>query len=152
MNNFLVRTLQVQDYAAWLPLWDGYNAFYGRHGATALPATTTQTTWERFFDVREPVHALVATHHGKVVGLAHYLFHRSMIRTEPICYLSDLFTLPDMRGQGIGRLLIESVSEKARLQGSLRLYWQTHTTNTAGRLLYDTMAKHEGSIVYNRDV
>ena len=31
-----VRLVTRQDYGQWLPLWDGYNAFYGRVGATAL--------------------------------------------------------------------------------------------------------------------
>jgi RimJ/RimL family protein N-acetyltransferase len=29
----------------WKALWDGYNAFYGRHGATELPPEITQMTW-----------------------------------------------------------------------------------------------------------
>jgi GNAT superfamily N-acetyltransferase len=147
-----VRNIEETDYADWLPLWDGYNAFYGRHGATALPAHVTQTAWARFFNADEPVFALVAQCHGEVVGLAHYLFHRSMIRVEPICYLADLFTLPALRGQGVGRLLIESVTAEAKAYGATRLYWQTHESNATGRLLYDKVAKHEGSIVYNRDV
>jgi GNAT superfamily N-acetyltransferase len=147
-----VRKIEESDYADWLPLWDGYNAFYGRHGATALPAHVTQTAWARFFNADEPVFALVAQRHGEVVGLAHYLFHRSMIRVEPICYLADLFTLPALRGQGVGRLLIESVTAEAKAYGATRLYWQTHESNATGRLLYDKVAKHEGSIVYNRDV
>jgi GNAT superfamily N-acetyltransferase len=145
-----IRKIEEADYAAWLPLWDGYNAFYGRHGATALPAHVTQSTWARFFNADEPVFALVAQRGGQVVGLAHYLFHRSMIYVEPVCYLADLFTLPALRGQGIGRLLIEAVSAQAQQQGAKRLYWQTHETNATGRLLYDKVAKHEGSIVYNR--
>ncbi len=147
-----VRAIEAADYAAWLPLWDGYNAFYGRQGATALPERVTQATWARFFIAQEPVFALVATRRGELVGIAHYVFHRSLIREEPICYLSDLYTLAALRGQGIGRLLIEAVSAQAKASGATRLYWQTHTSNAPGRRLYDTVAKHEGSIVYNRDL
>ena len=46
----LVRPIQQTDFAGWKPLWDGYNAFYGRHGETALPPEITQLTWQRFFD------------------------------------------------------------------------------------------------------
>ena len=76
---FTVRTISKADFDAWLPLWNGYNAFYGRTGATALPMEITQTTWQRFFDAYEPVHALVAERDGELLGLAHYLFHRSTI-------------------------------------------------------------------------
>ena len=40
-----VRPLQQADLAAWTPLWDGYNAFYGRAGATALAPEITRCTW-----------------------------------------------------------------------------------------------------------
>ncbi len=146
-----VRPLAREDLAAWRPLWDGYNAFYGREGATALPEHITQSTWQRFFDPGEPVFALVAEHQGSMVGLAHYLFHRSMTKIEPVCYLSDLFTAPALRGQGIGRALIEGVCAAARAAGATRVYWQTHETNTAGRVLYDKVAGHHGFLVYSRD-
>jgi hypothetical protein len=58
--SFAIRPVRRDDFDAWLPLWDGYNAFYGRAGETALPLPVTQSTWGRFFDAYEPVHALVA--------------------------------------------------------------------------------------------
>ena len=147
-----VRPVQKKDKAAWLPLWDGYNAFYGRHGKTALSPDITRLTWQRFFDAKEPVFGLVAVRDGKLVGLTHYLFHRSTTRAEMTCYLQDLFTLETERGQGVGRALIAGVIEKARAEGIKRVYWQTHETNTAGRLLYDKVAQHAGFIVYAVDL
>jgi len=149
MNPTLViRPPTRDDYADWKPLWDGYNAFYGREGPTALPEAITQVTWQRFFDAYEPVHALVAERDGQLVGLVHYLFHRSTTRIEPTCYLQDLFTQSSERGRGVGRQLIQGVYDAVRRAGGQRVYWQTHTTNAAGRTLYDKVAKHEGFIVY----
>ena len=149
-----VRPVTASDYAAWRPLWDGYNAFYGRFGATALPEHITASTWQRFLDPTEPVHCLVAQEEGSgaLLGLVHYLYHRSMTRIEPVCYLSDLFTREAARGRGVGRLLIEAVYEQARAAGSSRVYWQTQETNAAGRLLYDKVAKHHGFIVYAKEL
>jgi hypothetical protein len=73
-SDLIIRTVTPQDYAQWLPLWDGYNAFYGRAGATALAPEITRTTWARFFDAYEPVHALVAARGDELLGLTHYLF------------------------------------------------------------------------------
>jgi GNAT superfamily N-acetyltransferase len=151
MTSLAIRPPTHEDYASWRPLWDGYNAFYGRHGDTALPEHITLLTWQRLFDPDEPVFALVAEHEGKLVGLAHYLFHRSMTKVEHVCYLSDLFTPQTLRGRGIGRALIEAVCVQAKAAGAPRVYWQTHETNAAGRLLYDKVAKHHGFIVYSRD-
>lgn len=99
-----VRTIRQDDYAAWTPLWDGYNAFYGRKDATALDPAITQATWQRFFDPAAPVFALVTEADGKLVGLTHYLFHRSTTRKELPCYLQDLFTAPAKEAAGsVGR-------------------------------------------------
>jgi GNAT superfamily N-acetyltransferase len=147
-----IRPVRPTDYNAWLPLWSGYNEFYGRVGATALDPAITETTWKRFFDPGEPVYALVADAGGSLAGLAHYLYHRSTTRAELVCYLQDLYTAPARRGRGIGRALIEGVSAEARQAGLKRIYWQTQASNAPGRALYDRVAKHHGFIVYSRDV
>ena len=151
LSALLVRPLHRDDYDQWRPLWDGYNAFYGRTGPTELPEAVTATTWARFLDEREPVRALVAESEGRLAGLAHYLFHRSTNRIEPVCYLQDLFTAPELRGRGVGRRLIEAVYRQAHDAGARRVYWQTHTANAAGRALYDRLARHSGFIVYTHD-
>jgi GNAT superfamily N-acetyltransferase len=147
-----IRPIQQGDFAGWKPLWDGYNAFYGRTGATALPAEITETTWKRFFDPAEPVFGLVAESEDALVGLVHYLFHRSTTRTELICYLEDLYTAPTERGRGIGRALIEGVYQEARRAGLTSVYWQTHASNAAGQLLYDKVATNSGFIVYGKEL
>src|SRR5688572_20334588 len=97
----VVRNVVQQDYDQWLPLWIGYNAFYGRSGATALAPEITAMTWSRFFDAYEPVHALVAESDGELHGLTHYLFHRTTTAIQPLCYLNDLFTSENVRGKGV---------------------------------------------------
>jgi len=147
-----IRPVAAADYAQWLPLWDAYNAFYGRSGPTALPAAITQTTWQRFFDAAEPVHALVAELDGSLLGLSHYLFHRSTIHVEPVCYLQDLFTAQEVRGRGVGRALIGEVATRARAAGAARVYWLTHETNATARRLYDRVATNSGFIVYRQQL
>jgi GNAT superfamily N-acetyltransferase len=147
-----VRPLEAGDHDAWRRLWDGYNAFYGRSGETALPDAITQILWARLFDPEEPVHALAAELDGRVVGLVHYLFHRATTMDGPICYLNDLFTSPEARGAGVGRALIEAVYAAARAAGSTRVYWQTHETNRAAMRLYDQVADKSGFIVYRKEL
>jgi GNAT superfamily N-acetyltransferase len=144
------RPVTRQDYAQWLPLWDGYNAFYGRSGTTALAPEITAMTWQRFFDAYEPVHALVADRGGELLGLTHYLFHRSTTAVEPTCYLQDLFTNEAARGKGVGRALIKGVYARAQLAGSSRVCWQTHETNHTAMQLYDKVAEKSGFVVYRR--
>jgi GNAT superfamily N-acetyltransferase len=151
-SGLIVRPIARADYEAWRPLWDGYNAFYGRAGDTALPEEITHLTWGRFFDPAEPVHAFVAERDGRPIGLVHYIFHRSTTAAAPTCYLQDLFTSAEARGGGVGRALIEAVYEAARAAGSARVYWLTHETNQTAMRLYDHVADKSGFLVYRKDI
>jgi GNAT superfamily N-acetyltransferase len=147
-----IRPIRRDDYQQWLSLWDGYNAFYGRSGSTALDEGVTKQTWERFFDEAETVQAFVAELDGRVVGITHFLFHRSTSRLSDVCYLQDLFTEVACRGRGVGRALIQRVLDTAKEAGSSHVYWTTQTSNVAGRALYDKMAEYRGFIVYSHEL
>ncbi len=141
-----VRPLRPDEREAWEPLWFGYLAFYG----TAVAADITDTTWRRLHDPAEPMHVLGALLDDRLVGIVHYLFHRSTWTIGDYCYLQDLFTASDARGLGAGRALIEAVCENAKAAGASRVYWLTHESNTTARALYDTLADRPGFIQYRR--
>ena len=145
-SELVVRPAAAADYPQWLPLWTGYNTFYKR----VLPEATTRTSWARFLDPAEPMHALVAEADGQLLGLVHYLFHRATATVEDACYLADLFTNQQARGKGVGRRLIEAVYEAARAAGASRVYWQTHETNAVAQVLYNEVADRSGFIVYRK--
>jgi len=141
-----VRPIEPRDRAGWQPLWKGYQAFY----KTDIPAAVTETTFARFFDPSEPVHAFVAERDGRIVGIVHYIFHRSTWTEGPYCYLQDLFTVEEARGLGVGRALIEAVYARAREEGAARVYWLTQETNTVAMRLYDKIADKSGFVQYRK--
>ncbi len=147
-----IRSARPEDYAQWKVLWDGYQAFYGRSGPTALAPHITETTWARLHDVSEPVHGLVAVNGERLLGIAHYLYHRSTTLVGPTCYLQDLFTAEEARGKGVGRALIEELYRRAAADGAERVYWQTHHTNATARRLYDTVAEDSGFVIYRKNL
>ena len=138
-----VVTLRCEDREAWEVLARGYKEFY------ATPTTDAEysAAWERLL-ARDGVHGLGGFVEGKLVGIAHYLFHTS-VWAKSNCYLQDLFTLPSARGLGVARSLIEAVAAQARLQGAARYYWLTQEHNAVARVLYDKVAKHAGFIRYD---
>jgi GNAT superfamily N-acetyltransferase len=142
----MVRDVVPGDFAAWRVLWDGYNRFYERE----LPEAITRIAWSRFLDPAEPMFALVADDGGSLIGLAHVIFHRSTTLAGPTCYLQDLFTAAERRGQGVGRRLIEAVYARARQAGGERVYWQTHETNATAMRLYDRVAERPGFVIYRK--
>ena len=141
-----VRPLRPDEREAWEPLWAGYLEFYE---ATVAPHVTNET-WRRLHDPAEPMHVLGAFTDGRLIGIVHYLFHRSTWTVGDYCYLQDLFTVPDARGLGAGRALIEAVDERARAEGASRVYWLTHESNATARALYDKVADKPGFIQYRR--
>ena len=138
--------MQPGDRAAWQALWQGYLTFYQ---ATLAPEVT-DASWRRFFDPLEGLGALVAERDGRLIGLAHYLLHRSTWAPVCYCYLEDLFVEPAVRGGGTGRALIAAVERAAREAGASRLYWTTHETNKTAQKLYDRVAERPGFVQYRK--
>ena len=112
-----IRMAHEDDFAQWVTLWKGYQVFY----KTNITEATTDTTWSRFLDPAEPMYCGVAEVDGKLIGMVHYNQHRSCWTAGDYIYLQDLFVDPDIRGQGVGRLLIEHVYTAAAEAGSSRV-------------------------------
>lgn len=142
----LIRAARPEDFEQWLPLWQGYQRFYKSDIAPAV----TELTWARFHDAAEPMHCAVAEEGGKLVGLVHFIYHRSCWTAAPYCYLQDLFAAEDQRGQGVGRALIEHVYAQATAAGAARVYWLTHETNHNAMQLYDRIADKSGFLQYRK--
>jgi ribosomal protein S18 acetylase RimI-like enzyme len=128
----------------WLPLWKGYQRFY----EVDIDGDTTDLTWRRLMDPSEPMFVLGALRDGALVGIVHFLFHRSTWTAGDYCYLQDLFTAPDARGAGVGRALIAAVCDHATAQGASRVYWLTREDNATAIALYEKVALRTGFIQY----
>jgi GNAT superfamily N-acetyltransferase len=141
-----IRPVSTADHAAWLPLWQGYLDFY----QAEIAAEVSAITWQRFLDPAEPMHAALAWQEGRAVGLVHFIYHRSCWTVGDYCYLQDLFVADGLRGDGIGRLLIEHVYTQARAAGASRVHWLTQESNSNARQLYDRIADRSGFIQYRK--
>jgi GNAT superfamily N-acetyltransferase len=141
-----VAPLREADREAWEVLARGYKEFY----RTPTTPAEFEAAWGRVMAGRE-VHGLAARLDGRLVGIAHYIFHPSTW-AERVCYLQDLFTHPQARGHGVARVLIASVAGKARAAGAARYYWLTQADNHTARALYDKVARHNGFIRYDHPV
>lgn len=137
-----IGRLEPADRDSWQTLFAGYNEFYGR----TMPAEFFDHAWDRFGRDQE-VHALGAHVDGELVGIVHFLTHASTTAADS-CYLQDLFTAPEARGQGAARALIAAVTDWAKERGCGRVYWSTHESNATARRLYDQVAENRGFILY----
>jgi len=138
-----IAPLAPGDRAEWEDLARGYKAFY----RTELPDERYRDTWRALL-AGERVHGLVARIDGQIVGIAHYLFHAQTWGPDA-CYLQDLFTAEDARGQGVATALVEAVAEAARARGARKFYWLTKKDNERARALYDRIAAWKGFLRYD---
>jgi GNAT superfamily N-acetyltransferase len=143
----IIRPLLAADQDHWRRLWTAYLTFYGSQVSEDVYAST----FARLLgDDGQDFHGLIAEQDGKPVGLVHYVFHRHCWRIENVCYLQDLYADLSVRGQGVGRKLIEAVYAAADAAGSPSVYWLTQDDNTAGRRLYDRAGQLTNFIKYQR--
>ena len=140
----LVRELTDSDRSQWDPLWQGYLQFY----ETKLSQEQSELTWKRLLDPTYNLHCLVAVLEGKIEGITHYSFQTSTWAPNSYVYLEDLFVSPNVRGKGLGRLLIDAVKDIAISNKSSRLYWNTDATNETARKLYDSYSLESGKVQY----
>lgn len=140
-----IRPLEKTDRVQWDALWNGYLTFY----ETALPRETYDTTFAALL-LEDDMCALVAEQDGRLLGLAHVVFHAHSWQPEGVTYLQDLFTLPEARGTGVGRALIEAVYALADSRGHPAVYWTTQDFNTQARQLYDRVGQLTPFIKYTR--
>ena len=146
-SNLTIRALAAKDKPEWRRLWNAYLKFY----ETTVEEEVYQIAFERLLSNEDgEFQGLVAEIDGQPVGLAHFLFHRTLWSVEDTCYLMDLFVDPNQRGAGIGRALIDAVHTAAKDQGIPGTYWLTQDTNYKGRMLYDQVAKQAPFIVYEK--
>lgn len=140
-----ISALTDADLDDWLPLWQAYLEFY----ESALSAEQTALTFERITDPDHPVHGAIARDaDGRAIGLVHWFPHPATWSAGPYCYLEDLFVAPDVRGAGVGRSLIATVTDWARSAGCAKVYWLTQAHNATARRLYDSVATDTGFVHY----
>lgn len=142
----IIRRMQLDDKALWLPLWHAYLAFYKQD----LSSEITDLTFTRCLDDAENLRLWVAYDGPDVVGFVSAIFHRSTWAKEGYLYLEDLYVDERHRGRGVARALINTVVEEGKARKADRLYWVTHDHNAKARALYDTLAVKTEFVLYQK--
>jgi GNAT superfamily N-acetyltransferase len=130
-----IRAIEEKDKDQWLKLWAGYLEFY----KSTISPEQTELTWKRLINNELKMFGFVAESEEGVIGFTHCLFRPSTWTETDYCYLEDLYVNPNIRGNGIGRALMNKVIEFAKEKKSKRVYWTTQEFNKTARVLYDSI-------------
>jgi ribosomal protein S18 acetylase RimI-like enzyme len=141
-----IRPLAETDRDRWEEMFKRYAEFY----KTAVPEGGFDGVWGWIFDPDNDFWCdVVETADGKLIGFTQYqLMHRSL-GASMVCFLSDLYVDPDVRGSGAGRAMIDHVLKFAKHRGLPGVRWLTQEFNYPARKLYDTYCSKTDFILYN---
>jgi GNAT superfamily N-acetyltransferase len=82
---------------------------------------------------------LIARDEGdRAVGFATIFWGWQTLDAGRIGLMNDLFVVPDLRGGGVGRALIEACRGQCRKKGVGKLVWETAPDNKTAQRLYDS--------------
>lgn len=73
------------------------------------------------------------------VGMAQLRFREYLLTGAPMCYLEELYVASDRRGEGHGRMLMQSALNLARERGATTMEVGTAANDIAARGLYESL-------------
>jgi GNAT superfamily N-acetyltransferase len=143
-----IRPIRPDELEEALPLIAGYQRFY-----RAEPNDDrNRVFFRRFIEPSEEGLLLGAWVDGELAGFATIYWTHSSTRAGDIALMNDLFVSEGVRGQGVGRALIEACAAAARQEGKLHLEWYTATDNARAQRAYDAIPGAERSAWYAYEV
>lgn len=134
--------------AEWRSLFDGYTIFYKREPADGV----AEAVWAWINDPTHEVEGVLALLNGEPVGLAHFRRQPRPALGQDMGYLDDLFVDPQVRGQAIGRRLLDHVAGVGRRRGWGVVRWTTADDNYRARGLYDQVARKTSWNLYEMTI
>ena len=129
----LIRSLEREDYHAWLPLWHA-NCFH------QISDEVTRETWRRLINPKEQVFGIgIFEATGNLDGFLHYILHPVTGFVEPVCYMQDLYVAENARRQGLAKRLIWELQDIGKNKEWARIYWFAENKNKAAQNLYKNL-------------
>ena len=116
-------------------LFDGYRRFYRQSANVAGAEAFLHDRLRK----RDSVILMALDEESGALGFTQLYPAFSSVRMCPLWILNDLFVVPEARGQGVGRLLMEAAREQAQQAGVPVLALATEKNNTTAKALYESL-------------
>jgi GNAT superfamily N-acetyltransferase len=140
----MIRNLQPKDKQIWATLYNEYADFY----KVPMNLSVLNNLWRWIHDKNHVVNGICYELEGKIVGIAHYRTMPRPIRAQYICFLDDLFVMPEFRGQKLAQKLINHLKSLSKINNWNGIRWITHSSNENAKKLYGKIANNTGFELY----
>jgi GNAT superfamily N-acetyltransferase len=130
-----ITPIADDEFEELLPLIAAYQRFYE---AAEIDEERNRAFFRRFLAPSEDGLLLGARRAGRLVGYACLYWHFSSLEAVESVLMNDLYVAEDVRGEGIGRALIEASVGIARERGVPYVEWSTAPDNETAQRLYDS--------------
>jgi ribosomal protein S18 acetylase RimI-like enzyme len=132
----MIEAVSKNSLAEVLPLIRAYKEFYN---VAEISDDRNAEFFAQFGESSAVGCQFIYRESGKVIGFATVYFSFTSTITSKVAVLNDLYTVPNSRGKGVGRQLIEHCRNYAANNGAARLQWVTAQDNEQAQKLYDSM-------------
>lgn len=132
----MIEAVSKNNLAEVLPLIREYQEFYK---VAEISDKKNSEFFSQFGESNPAGCQFLYRESGKVIGFATVYFSFTSTIAAKVAVLNDLYTLPNRRGKGVGRQLIEHCRSYAAKNGAGRLQWVTAPENEQAQKLYDSM-------------
>ena len=85
---------------------------------------------------------------GEPLGFATLYWTWQTLTAERSGVMNDLFVVPEARGRGVGRALIEECRRRAAEHGAGEIVWETAPDNETSQRLYDSVTEDKSTWIY----
>jgi len=106
---------------------------------------TEEKLADSLFGSRPYAETLIAEDGAQAVGFALFFHTFSTFLAMPGIYLEDLFVIPEQRGRGVGRALLQRLAEIALERGCGRLEWAVLNWNAGAIAFYERLGARPNS-------
>jgi GNAT superfamily N-acetyltransferase len=129
-----IRAIRPEEVVSALPLFAGYQRFYE---VDEPDDQANLAFFTRFCEPSDDGLLLGAWDGEDLVGFATLYWTFSSTRAAETALMNDLFVVERVRGQGVGRALIDAAAEASRARGCHHLEWYTAPDNATAQRAYD---------------
>jgi GNAT superfamily N-acetyltransferase len=130
-----ITPIASEEFEEVLPLIAAYQRFYE---VEAVDDERNRAFFRRFLAPSEDGLLLGARSERRLAGYACLYWHFSSLEACESVLMNDLFVDESMRGQGVGRALIEAAAAVARERQVPFVEWSTAPDNETAQRLYES--------------